>query len=185
MATARVYPALTSSPASWTTDSDRTASDADRLTLPGTASTLPTTMRAPITQRILFAVVLTAAAALVAGALAGGSAAAPGRAVQVTFVGDSVPASIIYTPHAQAILSRGARSPARPAGVPPARDGELQLPGIGTLDRAPVRAVGRCRTRRRPDRRRRLQRVGSRVSAGDRPDHAQPPARRARAGSSG
>ena len=44
---------------------------------------------------------------LAAAALAGTGSAAPSKAVAVTFVGDSVPASITYTPQAQAILGRG------------------------------------------------------------------------------
>jgi hypothetical protein len=71
-----------------------------------------TTMRRTNPHRTLFAAVL-AACALVPVALATGGTAAPtrdsaaGRAVQVTFVGDSVPASITYTPRARTILGRG------------------------------------------------------------------------------
>ena len=50
---------------------------------------------------------MLAAGVLAAAALAGTGAAAPSNAVEVTFVGDSVPASITYTPQAQAILGRG------------------------------------------------------------------------------
>lgn len=47
------------------------------------------------------------AAALAASLLAGTTAAATQAPVRVTFVGDSVPASIMYSPRAKSILGRG------------------------------------------------------------------------------
>src|SRR4051794_8816734 len=47
------------------------------------------------------------AVAIVAAALAGSTAAATKAPVRVTFVGDSVPASIMYSPRAKSILARG------------------------------------------------------------------------------
>jgi hypothetical protein len=47
------------------------------------------------------------AVAIVAAALAGSTAAATKAPVRVTFVGDSVPASIMYSPRAKSILGRG------------------------------------------------------------------------------
>ena len=49
------------------------------------------------------------AAALAVAILSGSGGAATRVPIPVTFVGDSVPASITYTPKAQAILSRGLR----------------------------------------------------------------------------
>jgi hypothetical protein len=57
-----------------------------------------------------FRALLTAglmAVAIVAAALAGSTAAATKAPVRVTFVGDSVPASIMYSPRAKSILARG------------------------------------------------------------------------------
>jgi hypothetical protein len=48
-----------------------------------------------------------AVAAVAAAILAGTSAAATRAPVRVTFVGDSVPASIMYSPRAKSILARG------------------------------------------------------------------------------
>ena len=48
-----------------------------------------------------------ATAAVVAAILAGTTAAATKAPVRVTFVGDSVPASIMYSPRAKLILARG------------------------------------------------------------------------------
>ena len=48
-----------------------------------------------------------AVAALTAAILAGSTAAATKAPVRVTFVGDSVPASIMYSPRAKSILARG------------------------------------------------------------------------------
>jgi hypothetical protein len=48
-----------------------------------------------------------AVAALAAAILAGTTTAATGAPVRVTFVGDSVPASIMYSPRAKSILARG------------------------------------------------------------------------------
>jgi hypothetical protein len=73
---------------------------------PTVAGALSTTMRTTPSQRPLFAAAF-AAALLAATALVGSGVAASRNAVGVTFVGDSVPASISYTPQAQAILSRG------------------------------------------------------------------------------
>ena len=105
VASSGVNPALTSSPASWKENSDRAASDGREPGPRAASGALSTTMRTTTTQRSLFVAAL--AAATVAMALAGAGAAAPATAVGVTFVGDSVPASITYTPHAQAILGRG------------------------------------------------------------------------------
>ena len=70
----------------------------------GRASSLPWPTRLP------FALLLAAglaAAALTAAILAGTTAAATKTPVRVTFVGDSVPASIMYSPRAKSILARG------------------------------------------------------------------------------
>ena len=48
-----------------------------------------------------------AVAALAAAILVGTTTAATGAPVRVTFVGDSVPASIMYSPRAKSILARG------------------------------------------------------------------------------
>ena len=77
----------------------------DRPALPTAAGALSTTTRTTTTRRV--SVAALAAAVLAAAALAGAGAAAPSNAVEVTFVGDSVPASITYTRQAQAILGRG------------------------------------------------------------------------------
>lgn len=50
------------------------------------------------------------AAASLAAALLAGSTAAAATPVRVTFVGDSVPASIMYSPRAKSILARGLRT---------------------------------------------------------------------------
>ena len=57
-----------------------------------------------------FRALLTAglmAFAIIAATLAGSTAAATKAPVRVTFVGDSVPASIMYSPRAKSILARG------------------------------------------------------------------------------
>ena len=57
-----------------------------------------------------FRALLTAglmAVAIIAATLAGSTAAATKAPVRVTFVGDSVPASIMYSPRAKSILARG------------------------------------------------------------------------------
>jgi hypothetical protein len=59
-----------------------------------------------ISFRALLAVALVGAA-LAAASAAGTTAAATKTPVRVTFVGDSVPASIMYSPRARSILSRG------------------------------------------------------------------------------
>ncbi len=51
-----------------------------------------------------------AVAALTAAILAGSTAAATKAPVRVTFVGDSVPASIMYSPRAKSILAQGLRT---------------------------------------------------------------------------
>src|SRR6476659_5243881 len=59
---------------------------------------------------ISFRAVLAAglvAATVAAASLAGTTAAATKAPVRVTFVGDSVPASIMYSPRAKSILARG------------------------------------------------------------------------------
>ena len=179
-----VNPALTSSPASWEENSDRAVSVGNRPVLPTAAGALSTTMRTTSTRRSASAAAL-AAAVLAAAALAGAGAAAPRNAVEVTFVGDSV-AGLDHLHAAGAGDPRPrSRSPARPAGVPPARDGELQLPGNRAADRAAVGAGGRPQARGRAHRRRRLQRVGGRLPRGNRPDHARRDERRARSASSG
>jgi hypothetical protein len=106
MARSPVNPALTSSPASWQENSDRAVRVGIPPALPTAAGPPSAAMQKTPRHRTLFAVAL-AAAGLVATALVGAGAAAPRKAVEVTFVGDSVPASITYTPQAQAILSRG------------------------------------------------------------------------------
>ena len=63
-------------------------------------------MTQTISTRVLLGAGL-AAAALALSFLSSAGAAATARPVHVTFVGDSVPASISYTPQARAILSRG------------------------------------------------------------------------------
>ena len=60
----------------------------------------------PLSFRALLAAGL-AVAALTAAILAGSTAAATKAPVRVTFVGDSVPASIMYSPRAKSILARG------------------------------------------------------------------------------
>jgi hypothetical protein len=59
-----------------------------------------TSLRALLTAGLM-------AVAIVAAALAGSTAAATKAPVRVTFVGDSVPASIMYSPRARSILARG------------------------------------------------------------------------------
>jgi hypothetical protein len=59
-----------------------------------------TSLRALLTAGLM-------AVAIVAAALAGSTAAATKAPVRVTFVGDSVPASIMYSPRAKSILARG------------------------------------------------------------------------------
>jgi hypothetical protein len=63
-------------------------------------------MTLTISFRALFAAGL-AVAALAVAILAGTGVAATKSPVRVTFVGDSVPASIMYSPRAKAILARG------------------------------------------------------------------------------
>jgi hypothetical protein len=95
----RLYPLLTRCPASLRSDGDPSA--------PEPTVSPSSTMRTTPSHRTLVVAVLAAALGL---ALAGTGASAPatsGRAVGATFVGDSVPASIAYTPQAETILRRG------------------------------------------------------------------------------
>ena len=57
--------------------------------------------------RVLLAAAALVTAAVVAATVAGSSAAATKAPVRVTFVGDSVPASILYSSRAKSILARG------------------------------------------------------------------------------
>ena len=91
-----------------------------------------------------FRALLTAglmAVAIIAATLAGSTAAATKAPVRVTFVGDSVPASIMYSPRGEVDPRPWPRDAARPARLPPARDRELLLSGRGSDKRAPVGAV--------------------------------------------
>ena len=106
MANAPVNPSLTPSPASFRENSDCAVSAGGLPARPTVAGALPPTMRTTSSHSTLLAAAL-AAVLLAAAALAGAATAAPRKAVGVTFVGDSVPASITYTPQARAILARG------------------------------------------------------------------------------
>ena len=74
-----------------------------------------------------------------------GTAAAK-KPVPATFVGDSVAASISYTPEAQTVLSRGAQVQARPARLPASRHRRLSVSGIDAAQRPPGGAIARSQS---------------------------------------